>query len=501
MRELSEFDLADADPLELHATRLALSPERPRVERRRFSRRRGNRGGPALAEIRPQHSVYRRDRFYRWALALADAAVAGLVAAGFALTRATTSSTTVIVLAVPLIVLLGKLAGLYDRDEIVLSKTTLDEAPALFQISGVFALMVGLFSEPMSSHSLTLVVGLWVGTCGALLGARATARGMVRRWTPAERCLLIGAPISLERLREKIVGARGVKADIVAQVALPQPGERFVHTGLAALFLQHNIHRVVIAPGESDGRDTIDLIRSAKASGVRVSVLPRLLQVLGSSVEFDHVDGLTLLGVRPFGLSRSSRLLKRGFDVVGSVLALVATAPFFALVAIWIRLDSSGPVFFRQIRVGRDGQRFWLLKFRSMVADADAQKDALRHLNETTGLFKIAADPRITRAGRFLRATSLDELPQLINVLRGEMSLVGPRPLVTEEDVQVEGLDRSRLHLTPGMTGHWQILGSARIPLNEMVGIDYLYVANWSLWTDIKILLRTIPYVLRRGSM
>jgi exopolysaccharide biosynthesis polyprenyl glycosylphosphotransferase len=501
MRELSEFDLADAGRLELHATRLALSPERPRVERRRFSRRRGNRGGPALAEIRPQRSVYRRDRFYRRGLALADVTVAGAVAAGFALTRATSSSAAIIVLAVPLIVLLGKLAGLYDRDEIVLSKTTLDEGPALFQISGVFALVVGLFYEPMSSHSLTLVAVLWTGTCVALLCARAAARGMVRLWSPAERCLLIGAPMSLERLREKIIAARGVKADVVAQIALPQHSERFAHTDLAALFLQHNIHRVVIAPGESDGRDTIDLIRSAKASGIRVSVLPRLLQVLGSSVEFDHVDGLTLLGVRPFGLSRSSRLLKRAFDVVGSVLALVATAPFFALVSIWIRLDSSGPVFFRQIRVGRDGQRFWLLKFRSMVADADAQKDGLRHLNEASGLFKIAADPRITRAGRFLRATSLDELPQLINVLRGEMSLVGPRPLVTEEDVQVEGLDRSRLHLTPGMTGHWQILGSARIPLNEMVGIDYLYVANWSLWTDIKILLRTIPYVLGRGGM
>ncbi len=128
-------------------------------------------------------------------------------------------------------------------------------------------------------------------------------------------------------------------------------------------------------------------------------------------------------------------------------------------------------------------------------------KAQLRQHNEASGLFKIADDPRVTRVGRILRSTSLDELPQLINVLRGEMSLVGPRPLVVEEDSKVEGWHRRRLHLTPGMTGHWQILGSARIPLHEMVKIDYLYVANWSFWGDVKILLRTVPYMLRRGGM
>jgi lipopolysaccharide/colanic/teichoic acid biosynthesis glycosyltransferase len=136
-----------------------------------------------------------------------------------------------------------------------------------------------------------------------------------------------------------------------------------------------------------------------------------------------------------------------------------------------------------------------------MVPDAEERKSDLRHLNETEGLFKIAGDPRITRVGRLLRKTSLDELPQLINVWRGEMSLVGPRPLVVDEDAQISGLDRSRLHLTPGMTGHWQILGSTRVPLEEMVGIDYLYVANWSLWNDLKLLLRTIPFVLARRGL
>ena len=151
--------------------------------------------------------------------------------------------------------------------------------------------------------------------------------------------------------------------------------------------------------------------------------------------------------------------------------------------------------------MGRDGLQFEIFKFRSMVAGADSQKDQLRALNEAgEGLFKLTNDPRVTRVGRFLRRTSLDELPQLFNVLRGEMSLVGPRPLVVDEDAQVVGLDRSRLHLTPGMTGPWQIMGS-RVPMQEMVGIDYLYVANWSLWLDIKILVRTARHVARRGNL
>jgi lipopolysaccharide/colanic/teichoic acid biosynthesis glycosyltransferase len=193
--------------------------------------------------------------------------------------------------------------------------------------------------------------------------------------------------------------------------------------------------------------------------------------------------------------------VKRGFDIVGGSLILAVVGPLIAAIAVAIRLDTKGPVFFRQPRVGRDGQHFSIFKFRSMVVDADSQKDRLRVLNEAgDGLFKITNDPRVTRVGNFLRRTSLDELPQLFNVLRGEMSLVGPRPLVIDEDALVVGLDRSRLHLTPGMTGPWQVLGT-RVPMEEMVGIDYLYVANWSLWLDLKLMLRTVRHVLRRGNV
>jgi lipopolysaccharide/colanic/teichoic acid biosynthesis glycosyltransferase len=201
------------------------------------------------------------------------------------------------------------------------------------------------------------------------------------------------------------------------------------------------------------------------------------------------------------GLSLSARLLKRTFDLLGASLALVLGAPLLVLIALAIRLESPGPVFFRQTRVGRDGRPFRIVKFRTMVVGADELKESLRELNEASGLFKIAADPRVTRIGGLVRRTCVDELPQLFNVLRGEMSLVGPRPLIPEEDCQIVGWQRRRLRTAPGMTGHWQVLGAARIPLQEMVAIDCRYIANWTIWSDIKTLVMTVPCVLACRGM
>jgi lipopolysaccharide/colanic/teichoic acid biosynthesis glycosyltransferase len=213
--------------------------------------------------------------------------------------------------------------------------------------------------------------------------------------------------------------------------------------------------------------------------------------------------GQRLLGgdrSRPRGLSRPARALKRTLDLLGASLLLIIGAPLLFLIALAIRLEGPGPVFFRQTRIGRDGRPFRIVKFRTMVVGADALKESLRELNEATGLFKIAADPRITRVGGLVRRTCMDEVPQLFNVLKGEMSLVGPRPLIPEEDCMIVGWQRGRLQTAPGMTGHWQVLGAARIPLEEMVAIDCRYVANWTIWSDLGTLARTIPCVLaRRG--
>jgi lipopolysaccharide/colanic/teichoic acid biosynthesis glycosyltransferase len=242
-------------------------------------------------------------------------------------------------------------------------------------------------------------------------------------------------------------------------------------------------------------------VRAAKAVGLRVTISPNVLAVVGSSLVLDDVWGMPLLGIPRFGLTRSSAFLKRSFDVVGATAALVLVSPLLLLFAVMISLDTRGPVLFRQRRIGRGGTPFEILKLRTMVADAEHLKADLRALNEADGIFKMKTDPRVTRVGRLLRKTSLDELPQLINVLRGEMSLVGPRPLVVDEDELITGLDRRRLAITPGMTGPWQILGSARVPLHEMIKLDYMYVANWSLWADVKILLRTAAVVVRQRGL
>ncbi len=407
--------------------------------------------------------------------------------------------------ALACLVLVNKLSGLYDRDELVLNRSTLDEMPKLLHISGLFSLSAWLLHDLVTDAFLhqTDVLALWLAVFLFLAGVRASARLGARRWSAPERCLVIGEPALAERVRLKMRDSH-VKAEVVATVPLPDgthPTELRDQQAFYALIADLNLQRVIVAPGGSEEAPTLEIVRMAKAAGLRVSLLPRLLEVVGSSVEFDELDGLTMLAVRRFGLSRSSLAVKRTLDVVGAGLGLVAIAPVIGLIAVAIRLDSRGSVFFRQTRVGRDGRRFEMIKFRSMVPDAEELKAALRHRSAPAGLFKIADDPRITRVGRLLRRTSLDELPQLLNVLRGEMSLVGPRPLVEEEDAMVFGLDRSRLHLTPGMTGHWQVLGSARIPMHEMMSIDYLYVANWSLWTDIKILLRTVAHVFSRAGV
>jgi exopolysaccharide biosynthesis polyprenyl glycosylphosphotransferase len=404
-------------------------------------------------------------------------------------------------LVLPLVAVAGKLMGLYDRDELVLSKTTLDEAPALFHLATLYALVIWLSSGVFVVGELGArqVLGLWGCLLGGTLLCRGLARVLARRLAEPERCLVLGAPDSGDAICRKLETGRALNVTVVGRLPLDldvqRPGE------LARVVRERDVHRVILAPGSGDNDAMLDTVRLVKALGLRVSVLPRVLEVVGSSVEFDEIEGITVLSVRSFGLSRSSRATKRGTDLILASIGLVSVAPFMLAIAIAIRLDSRGPILFRQVRVGRDGRRFELLKFRSMGVDAEDRKADLADRNETVGLFKIADDPRITRVGRFLRRTSLDEMPQLLNVLRGEMSLVGPRPLIVDEDEKIVGWHRRRLHLTPGMTGHWQILSSARLPMHEMVNIDYLYVANWSFWTDVKILLRTVPYVVRAQSM
>ena len=198
------------------------------------------------------------------------------------------------------------------------------------------------------------------------------------------------------------------------------------------------------------------------------------------------------VGPGPAGLR-----MKRGMDIVLTGILLVPGVPMGAVIAVLIKRGSPGPAFFRQVRVGQDGRRFEILKFRTMVHGADARRKELTHRSEADGLFKIKEDPRLTPVGMFLRQSYLDELPQLLNVLRGEMSLVGPRPLIVDEDAAITGSGRHRLRVPPGMTGEWQLLGGGA-SLDEMIAVDYRYVAEWSLLRDIRCLIKTAIYVIAR---
>jgi exopolysaccharide biosynthesis polyprenyl glycosylphosphotransferase len=269
----------------------------------------------------------------------------------------------------------------------------------------------------------------------------------------------------------------------------------------AAMIHEHGIDRVIVSAEGIEDDSLLGVVHMCRDAGVKISVLPSLAAMMGPGAIVDHLEGITLIGINVPSLARSSRVLKRAMDVVGATVLLVLTAPVWIGAAIAIKLDSPGPVLFRQNRIGRGGKPIRLTKFRSMVVDAEARRAALLAQSRQEQWLDLEHDPRITRVGRFLRLTSLDELPQLWNVLRGDMSLVGPRPLIAEEDRNVNGWARGRLNLTPGITGMWQVMGRAHIPFEQMIMLDYLYVANWSLWTDIKVILQTIPVVLtRRGA-
>jgi exopolysaccharide biosynthesis polyprenyl glycosylphosphotransferase len=464
-----------------------------------------------IAEARGPAACMRRDAIFRRMLLAADiVAIAGAFVLTVELSARSLQLTWASILGVPILLVGAKLLGLYDRDDTLLRKTTLDETPMLFLVATLATLaawLVGglVVAGELDRHEALFV---WLALAVLLILARTGARAIALRVAPAERCLFIGDEASAETIRSKLTDHGGVNAKVIAQLDFNEVAPWTADAGspeklsrVRDLVRTLDVHRAIIAPRSADADEMLYLVRTLEAVGVRVSLLPRLLEVVGSSVAFDDLHGVTVMGVRRFELTRSSRGVKRTFDLLGASLGLLVTSPLLVAIAVAIKLDGRGPVFFRQLRVGQHGERFHMLKFRTMVPDAEALKDSLRHRNEAKdGLFKIADDPRVTRVGGFLRKSALDELPQLFNILKGQMSLVGPRPLVIEEDECIEGWDRRRLELMPGMTGHWQILGPARVPLREMMAIDYFYVANWSLWTDIKILLRTVPHVIgRRG--
>ena len=263
------------------------------------------------------------------------------------------------------------------------------------------------------------------------------------------------------------------------------------------------LHTVFIALPGTMQPQLLNMLQICSQHEVRALVVPDLLQLSLNRVEFSNMAGVPVLGMRDmaaFGhISRSGRVLKRALDLALILLLSVPTLLVMAVLALIIKLDSPGPIFYTSPRVGREGRVFNMYKFRSMVTDADEQKESLRELNEADGpLFKIKNDPRQTRTGRLIRRLSLDELPQVFNVLLGQMSLVGPRPPLPEEVALYKPWHHQRLAVVGGMTGLWQVSGRSDLSFDELCLLDIYYIENWTLGSDVRILLQTIPHLVSR---
>lgn len=408
---------------------------------------------------------------------------------------------------VPVMLVLFKLYGLYDQDVKRISHSTADDLPWLVHALVVGGLLLWLYSRytPLRKLDLAEVLVFGLGALGLVSGFRFSARMLAGRLIGREYTIVIGSGGMVNRLIAKLAAHPEHRIEIVGSLSVGTERENlglgYRNLGsldaLADIAVLVGLDRVILS-GADIGEDQLqEVLRRCRTLCLKVSILPRLSDVLGSAVEVDDIEGVTILGVNPPWLPRSSRATKRAMDILIAAALLVLLAPLLLVFAIAIKLESRGPLIFAQERVGKCGRRFRIFKLRTMTEDAERRRRGLLTSSRDQNWLHLEHDPRITRVGRWLRRLSLDEIPQLWNVLRGQMSMVGPRPLIPTEDERVAGWARHRLDLTPGITGYWQVLGRTRIPFEEMVKLDYLYVMNWSIWQDVRLILRTLPVVLR----
>jgi len=425
----------------------------------------------------------------------------------------------VFLVTLPAWAVIAHLHGLYDSDGETANHSTADDLLKIFQMVTVGSFMV-IFAGWLSGAfhpTAPKLFSFWMLAIVAVPTLRALSRILIRRLPSyVQRTLIVGAGDVGQRVAQKIAQHPEYGLELIGFVDdEPKergPGvERLPVLGgmeeLTEVVRRHSADRVVIAFSKDDHETMLATLRALADRDVLIDVVPRYFEAMGPGVRMHTVEGLPLATLPRLKLSRSSLALKRGVDLLLSVIAVLVMLPLGAAIAIAIKLDSEGPVFFRQTRMGAGGETFRIFKFRTMDADAEAKKQDLvgRNKHASAGgdprMFKVLGDPRITTMGQFLRRWSLDELPQLLNVIRGEMSLVGPRPLILEENRHVVDWRKRRLHVKPGITGLWQVLGRDDIPFEEMTVLDYSYVTTWSLLGDLQLMLRTLPALTRgRGT-
>jgi exopolysaccharide biosynthesis polyprenyl glycosylphosphotransferase len=380
---------------------------------------------------------------------------------------------------------------------------------SLFQVMVVALIFALVNGETYSSYyifygtlcfAIAYVGGLrWVyeRITGVLLRAAGYRR----------RALLVGSGGHIEDVAHALSDGLHTPVELVGFISLtPRPDNGMRSLGrlsdLPAVLDRHRVQEVIIADPAFPQQHAVELVDQCHRRGVTVRVAPSTMEILVHRAEFVPGASVPLFELRPPVFDGFDYLLKRSFDVVGAMLLLLALSPLLAVLALAVSLSSRGPVIYRSSRPGIGGTPFACFKFRTMYTDADQRQADLESLNEASGaLFKIRHDPRLTRAGRMLRRYSLDELPQLVNVVLGQMSLVGPRPLPQRDFDQLEEWHKARYLVLPGMTGLWQVSGRAELDFDDLVRLDFLYLERWSIGLDLTILLKTIPAVLaRRGA-
>ncbi len=404
---------------------------------------------------------------------------------------------------------LFKLLGLYDKRDIT---SAADEASSIFgaTIAGSLLLFALLFLYRGFWFSRALLLYAMI-ICSALMIVsryllNILQKEMYKRGIGIRRTLILGAGeigqgLAFKMMSEKEIGYKAVAfldddPDKVGKSfhGVPVMGSII---GTRNKIKELNIDEVILATGKLHQQKVLDVITECEGEGVEFKLVPGILELIASRISTDEIGGIPLLTVKEIGLKGFNAALKRLVDVCVSIAALAVLFPLMLIVAAAIKVESKGPVFFTQKRVGRDGRIFDLFKFRSMVAGAEEMfEKVVAQRGGNMIRFKAKDDPRVTGFGKTIRKFSIDELPQLINVLLGDMSLVGPRPPVPIEVERYSAWHRKRLRVRPGLTGLWQVSGRSELPFEDMIRLDIYYIENWSLWMDFRIVLRTVPTVL-----
>ncbi len=458
-------------------------------------------GGEPLAATVSVDAAIARGRWWRDArrrrmLASADT-VAGLLATAAVAVPATGSPWPLAF--VPLWPLVAKLFGLYDRDHRAMRHLTADEVPVILAWAATLTAAVALLLPltPAGTVDGLTIIALFVVAALLAIALRGFARWAWWRATPPELVGVIGDPVVLESLRRKVGMFRDMHLELAAEMLISDlDGGRSREEELNSLAL--GVDRIVVAASGAE----VDLIGDLKAicrrRQVKLSVVSPLRARALPTDRTAQLADLPILEYNTWDPSRSSLAIKRISDLLIAAIGLIAFAPFLAVIAVAIKRDSRGPVFFTQIRAGRDRRPFRMYKLRTMVADAEAQLPELvdLHLLEDP-MFKLRDDPRVTRVGAVLRRYSLDEVPQLFNVLFGEMSIVGPRPEQVELAARYSGDALARLAVKPGLTGPMQVFGRGELTFEERIAVELDYVENVSLARDLRIMIHTVPAVLR----